>query len=149
MAIVRWSPARELLAMRDQMDRLMDDAFPTWGPRAVAWDGAVQMPIDVYQTDKEYVVKASLPGVKSEDLDVSIVGETLTIKAQSQEEKNVNEEDWLLRETHYRSFARTIILPGEVQTDKVEADLENGILTLKLPKAEALQPKTIRVRAGK
>lgn len=151
MAIVRWSPARELLSMRDQMDRLMDEVFTNaWGRRPVAWDGAtVQMLIDVYQTDKEYVVKATLPGVRVEDLDINIVGETLTLKAAAQEEKDVKEEDWLLRESRFTSFARTITLPSEVQADKVEATLENGILSLKLPKAEALLPKTIKVKTVK
>ena len=148
MAIVRWSPARELLSMRDQMDRLMDDAFSNvWSRNGVSWDGAVAMPIDVYQTDKEYVVKASLPGVKAEDLDISIVGETLTLKATVQQEKEVKEEEWLLKESRYNSFARTVTLPSEVQADKVDATLENGVLTLKLPKAEALVPKTIKVKS--
>ncbi|MGE5618182.1 MAG: Hsp20/alpha crystallin family protein [Sphingomonadaceae bacterium] len=151
MAIVRWSPARELLTMREQMDRLMDEAFGSvWGRRPITWNGmSAQMPVDVYQTDKDYVVKATLPGVKAEDLDISIVGEALTIKATAQEEQNVEEEDWLLRESRYTSFARTITLPSEVQADKVDATLENGILTLRLPKAEALQPKTIKVRSAK
>ncbi len=151
MAIVRWSPARELLSMRDQMDRLMDDAFgAAWSRRPMVWDGVtVQMPLDVYQTDKEYVVRATLPGVKAEDLDINIVGETLTIKATSKEEQNVKEEDWLLKESRYSSFSRTVTLPSEVQADKVDATLEDGILTLKLPKAEALLPKTIKVKAVK
>lgn len=151
MAIVRWSPARELLTLRDQMDRLMEDFWGSpWGRRPVSWEGAVAgFPVDVYQTDKEYVVKAILPGVKPENLDVSIVGETLTIKATTQEEKDVKEEDWLLRESRYNAFSRSITLPSEVQADKVDATLENGILTLKIPKAEAILPKTIKVKAGK
>ena len=148
MAIVRWGPARDLLTMRDVMDRMVEDFWrvPYTG-RTVAWgEGAVEMPLDVHQTDKEYVVKATLPGARPEDVDVSVVGETLTIKATVQEEKDVKEEDYLLRERRYASFARTITLPTEVQADKVEATLENGILTLKLPKAEAVVPKTIKVK---
>ena len=149
MAIVRWSPARELLTLRDQMDRLWEEAFGTsFARRPLTWDGvAVEFPMDVYQTDKEYVVKASLPGVKPEDVDVNIVGETLTIKAEAKGEKEVKEEDWLLKERHYNSFSRTITLPGEVQTDKVEATMQNGVLELKLPKAETLVPKTIKVKS--
>ena len=150
MAIVRWTPARELMRLSDQMDRLMDDVWgPNWGRRASTWDGgvAVPFPMDVYQTDKEYVVKATLPGVKADDLDVSIVGETLTIKASTQEEQDVKNEDWLLKESRYTNYSRTITLPSEVQADKVEATLEGGILALHIPKAEAIQPKSIKVKA--
>ena len=149
MAIVRWTPARELLTMRDQMDRLVDDFFsPNWSVRG-AWDGAVaSFPMDVYQTDKEYVVKATLPGVNAEDLDVSIVGETLTIKAATKQDENVKDEAWLLRESRYTAFSRTVTLPSEVQADKVDANYESGMLTLRIPKAEAVLPKTIKVKAG-
>jgi len=151
MAIVRWNPARELLTLRDQMDRLMEDFWgPGFGRRAAVWDGTVAgFPMDVYQTDKEYVVKATLPGVRGEDLDVSIVGETLTIKATTQEEKDVKDEDWLLKESRYNAFSRTVTLPSEVQADKVDATLENGILTLRIPKAEAVLPKSIKVKSVK
>lgn len=147
MAIVRWTPARELLSMRDQMDRLVDDFFsPSWGAR-VTWDGGVaSFPMDIYQTDKEYVVKATLPGVKADDLDVSIVGESLTIKAAKQSDEEVKDEAWLLRESRYTAFSRTVTLPSEVQADKVDANYEGGVLTLKIPKAEAVMPRTIKVR---
>ncbi len=148
MAIVRWTPARELLSMRDQMDRLMDEfVSPVYRTARAGWEGAIaSIPMDVYQTDNEYVVKATLPGVKADDLDVSIVGETLTIKATTQQEKAVKEESWLLKESQYSAFSRSVTLPSEVQADKVDANLEGGILTLRIPKAEAMQPKSIKVR---
>jgi HSP20 family protein len=151
MAIVRWSPARDLLTMRDLMDRVMEDTFRTsWGGRTGWSETVVEMPLDVHQTDKEYVVKATLPGVRPEDVDVSVVGETLTIKATAQEEKDVKDESWLLKESRYTAFSRTITLPTEVQADKVDATIEHGILVLKLPKAEAVVPKAIKVKlAGK
>lgn len=148
MAIVRWTPARELLTLRDQMDRLVDDFFtPSWGSRGT-WEGTVaSFPMDIHQTDKEYVVKATLPGVDVDDLDVSIVGETLTIKAATQQNQDVKDEAWLLRETRYSAFSRSVTLPSEVQADKVDASYEGGILTLRIPKAEAVQPKAIKVKA--
>jgi HSP20 family protein len=151
MAIVRWNPARELLTMRDQMDRMMDDMWgQSYGRRGGSWDGGVAaFPIDVYQTDKEYVVRGTLPGVKPEDLEINIVGETLTIKATSHESQEVREEDWLLKESRHSNFSRTITLPSQVQSDKAEASLDNGILVLRIPKAEAMVPKSIKVKAGK
>jgi HSP20 family protein len=150
MAIVRWTPARELLTMRDQMDRLMDEMMaPTWNRRA-AWDGGIvaSFPMDVYQSGKEFVVRATLPGVKAEDLDVSVVGETLTIKATLKEDQDVKDEDWLLKESRASAYTRTITLPSEVQADKVDANLENGILVLRIPKAEAVLPKSIKIKTG-
>ena len=151
MAIVRWSPARDLLTMREAMDRMVEDAFgSTYGRRAGGWGETItEFPMDIYQTDKEYVVKATLPGVRPEDLDVNLVRQTLSIKATLQEDKDVKDQDWLLKESRYAAFARTISLPGEVQADKVEATLDNGILTLRIPKAEALQPKSIKVQTRK
>ena len=152
MAIVRWNPAGGLVTLRDLMDRLMmDDAWGTsWCRRPVAaWGETVlEAPVDVYQTAEEYLVKASMPGVKPDDVEVGIVGENLTIKAALQEDKEIKEEGWLLRESRHGAFARSVTLPTEVQADKVEATLEHGILTLKLPKAEAVVPKTIRVKTA-
>lgn len=114
-----------------------------------AWGETVlEAPVDVYQTDKEYVVKASMPGVKPDDVEVSMIGETLTIKAALQEDKEVKAEGWLVRESRHGAFARSVTLPTEVQADKVEATLEHGILILKLPKAEAVVPKTIKVKTA-
>lgn len=149
MAIVRWTPARELLTMRDQMDRLMDEFWGQNWTRRGGYEATVAtFPMDVYQTDKEYVVKATLPGVKADDLDVSIVGETLTIKATTNQNEDVKDESWLMRESQYTAFSRSITLPSEVQADKVDASLDGGILTLRIPKAEAVLPRSIKVKSA-
>lgn len=148
MAIVRWGPARDLLSMREAMDRLLNDAFPGYERRSAGWgDGSVEMPLDVYQTDREYVVKAALPGVKPEQIEVNVIRDTLSIKARAEMDREVKEEDWLLRERRYNSFSRTITLPTELQSDRVEATMESGILTLKLPKSDAVLPRSIKVQA--
>lgn len=138
--------------MQDRMDRLINEFFgPAWSRYFALWNGngsEAPVPLDVYQTDKEYVVRATLPGVRSEDVELSVVGQCLSIKAKTQEEKEVSEESWLLKERNFTSFHRSINLPTEVQADKVEATLENGILTITLPKAEAVVPKAIPVKTG-
>lgn len=146
MALVRWTHAREMISPQDRMDRMIEQAFgPGW---ATFRSGEVtaRMPMDVYQTDREYVVKATLPGVKAEDVEVSVVGQNLTLKAKTQEEEDVKEESWLLKESRFSSFCRSIDLPTEVQSDKVDATMDGGILTIKLPKAEAAVPRTIQVK---
>jgi HSP20 family protein len=98
-------------------------------------------------TDKDIVVKASLPGYKPEEVDISVSGNALTIKGEHSEEEDAKEEDYFFKERRYRSFKRTVSLPREVKSEKAEATFENGVLTLTLPKAEVVKPKQIKVKA--
>lgn len=151
MSIARWDPFGELVTLREAMNRLLEDSFvrPS-GAVAPAAAGRL-FPMDVYETDNEYVIKATLPGVKPEDVDISVSNGLLTIKGEMKEEQEVKRENYLLQERRYGSFHREVALPVEVEADKAEATFENGILSLKLPKAERVKPKTIKVtaKAGK
>jgi HSP20 family protein len=142
--ITRWEPFREMMSLRDLMDRLMDEPFTRSGVSPGMLSGPA---IDMYQTDDEVVVKASLPGVKPDDINISITGDVLNIRGEMSEEKSTKEATYHLRERRYGSFSRTIPLPTVVVADKAQADFENGILILTLPKAEELKPKTITVKA--
>jgi HSP20 family protein len=151
MAIVRWQqPTQNLLTLKEEFDRLFNDGFGSMFFRNLLdWPGAMRgFPIDVYQTEKEYVVKASLPGVKSEDVDISVLGDTLTIKAEMKDNTNVKEDSYLLRESRVASLSRSLTLPSDIQADKIEASLENGILTLTLLKSESAVPKIIKIKTG-
>jgi len=101
----------------------------------------------MYQQDSNVVVKASVPGVKPQDIDVSVVGNTLTIKGEMKEEKEVKEENIIRRERCVGAFSRSMTLPNPVDTSKAKATFENGVLTLSLPVAEEAKPKEIRVEA--
>jgi HSP20 family protein len=141
--LIRWEPYREMTSLRELMDRVFEEPFS----RAVT-SGMLGGPaIDLYQTEDEVVVKASLPGVKADEINVSITGDVLTIRGAVQEEKSTKESMYHLRERRYGSFSRTIPLPTVVVADKAKAEFEDGILTLTLPKAEELRPKTISVKA--
>ena len=142
--ITRWEPFREMMSLRDLMDRLMDEPFTRSGASSALRSGPA---VDMLQTDDEVVVKASLPGVKPEDINISITGDVLTIRGDLSEEKSTKEPTYHIRERRYGSFSRTIPLPTVVVADKAQADFENGILVLTLPKAEELKPKTITVKA--
>jgi HSP20 family protein len=134
-----------MMSLRQAMDRLFEDSFVK---PSSAWPelGIGELPIDMYQTDNDVVVKASLPGVKPEEVDISITGDTITIKGEHKEEKEVKEEDYLRRERRYASFNRSLMVPVSVKSDKAEATFENGVLTLTLPKAEEVKPKQIKVK---
>ncbi|MGH2606489.1 MAG: Hsp20/alpha crystallin family protein [Anaerolineales bacterium] len=143
-SLMRWEPFREALSLRDWMDRFMDEA---WSRPVAALGGITSPAIDMYQTDDDVVVKATLPGVRPEDLNIAVTGDLLTIRGESKEESNSNGVNYHVRERRYGSFSRTLPLPTAVLADKAQADFENGILTLTLPKAEEVKPKTITVKA--
>jgi HSP20 family protein len=141
--LIRWEPAREMMSLRDAMDRLFDDAFTR--PLSLR-DGWSVPAIDMFQTDDEIVVKAALPGMKSDEVQINITGEVLTLKGEVKQNQEMEEKAWHIREQRFGSFERSIALPTDVVADKARADFENGILTITLPKAEEVKPKTISIK---
>lgn len=147
MAIERWQPLSDLISLRQAMDRLFEDSFVR-PSRLVTTLGETASPaLDIHQTTSEIVVKAALPGVKVEDISIDITGDTLTIKGESKAEQEIKKEDYLYQERRYGKFSRSVVLPDGLKTDKAEATMEDGILTLIIPKAEEVKPKTIKVTA--
>ena len=149
MTLVNWDPFRELVGMRQAMVRLLEGGFVRPARPLVGWTEWAQPSLDMYQTPKEVVVKASLPGVKPEDVDIEISGNTLTIKGETKQEEKSEEDDHLCRECHYGSYYRAITLPQAVKGDKAEATFEDGVLTLTVPKTEVEKPKKIEIKAKK
>jgi HSP20 family protein len=146
-ALVRWNPIREMDRVQTVMDRLFNDAFyrPWFGIRSTEAVGSV--PVDVYESADEFVVKAPMPGVTSENLDVTYEAGVLTIRGEVPEEKEVQGE-CVCQERGFGKFARSISLPGDIVADKIVASLKDGVLTLHLPKAEEIKPKKINVKVG-
>jgi HSP20 family protein len=142
--LIRFEPMREMITLREAMDRLFNDAFtPSLGAIS-GWQGPA---VDLFQTDDEVVVKASLPGMKSDDVQISITGDMLSLKGEFKQEDEKKERAYHLREQRYGSFERTFALPTDVVADKAKAEFENGILTITLPKAEEVKPKIVTVKA--
>lgn len=147
-SIVRWEPFRDMVALRDAVDRMWEERFlrppmPPIGPWAEA-----PLAVDMYETDDSIVVKTGIPGVKADDIDVSVTGDTLTIKAETTEEEEISRENYLRHERRVGSYCRSVTLPGGLETEQAEADYTDGILTLTFPKAEEVKPKTIEVKAS-
>lgn len=143
--LIRWEPAREMMTLREAMDHLFDDAFTR--PFRMGNSYSAMPSVDMYQTDNEIVVKASIPGVKTEDVQINVTGEVLTIKGEIKEVEEMKEKAYHLREQRWGTFERTIALPTDVIADKAKAEFENGILTITLPKAEEVRPKSISIKA--
>ena len=142
--LIRWEPAREMMTLREAMDRLFDDAFTR--PLSLR-DGWSAPAIDMYQTDEEIVVKAALPGIKPEEVQINITGDILHIKGELKHEEEKQEKAWHMREQRWEAFERSVALPTDVVADQAKAEFENGVLVITLPKAEEVKPKTISIKA--
>ena len=134
----------EFMTLRQAMDQLFNDAYT----RPVSMSGVSASPaIDLYQDNDNVVVKAALPGLKAEDVEISVTGDTLSLRGEYKQESEKKDATYHIREQRYGSFERTIRLPIDVQTNKAEANFEDGILTITLPKAETVKPKMINIKA--
>ena len=142
--LIRWEPAREMMTLREAMDRLFDDAFTR--PLSLR-DGWTAPAIDMYQTDDEVVVKAALPGIKPDEVQINITGEVLHIKGETKRQEENKEKAWHMREQRWGAFERAVVLPTDVVADQAKAEFENGVLTITLPKAEEVKPKMINIKA--
>jgi HSP20 family protein len=146
--LTRWEPFREMRRIHDALDRMMDD---TLYPNSLL-DELDEGPalIDLYETDNDVVVKATMPGVNTDDIDISITGDLLNIKAEvhkDKEKKGDGNIQYHLREQRYKRFFRSLRLPTAVESAKAEAEFQNGVLKLTLPKAEEVKPKSIKIKA--
>jgi HSP20 family protein len=141
----RPSPFGELLTLRQAMDRLFDDNF--FRPYGYAANGGDvgRLPLDVRASGDALIVEASLPGIKPEDVDITVENGTLTIRAEDRTERNEDENGWVVREISRGSVMRSVTLPTGLEADKAEATFEHGVLKLRLPKAEQVKPRQIRI----
>ena len=142
--LIRWEPEREMMTLREAMDRLFDDAFT----RPFSLNESRHGPaLDMYQTDDDVVVKAALPGMKADDVQINITGDAISIKGEMKEKNETKEKNYHIREQRWGSFERSVMLPTSVVSDKAKAEFEDGILTITFPKAEEVKPKIVTVKA--
>lgn len=147
--LARWDPLRGSVSLRHAMDRLLQESFVRPFGSWPFLDGEEQtLALDLSETADKLVVEASLPGFDADDVDVSIVGNTLTIKGEKKQEEEKEEKGkYHLRERRYGAFQRTITLPVDVDADATEAVFENGELKLTMPKVEEAKRKRIELKA--
>lgn len=147
--ITRFDPLGEMVSLRSAMDRLVEDSFVsplTW--RTMANGEGITPPLDVHETEDEIVVSAALPGMKADDLDITITGQTLMLRGELKADEEVKREQYLYRERRHGAFSRSVQLPVRVQGEQANASFSDGILTLRIPKAEEVKPRQIRINAG-
>lgn len=142
MYLVNRSPSRDMLRMREAMNRLFDESYESG--KEADYNQVFRLPIDVYSTENEIVLLASVPGLKPEEVNITIEGDTLSISGEIP--ALIENVDWQFVERYHGKFMRTLQLNVPIDLDNVEATFKNGILELVLPKAEAVKPKQIKVR---
>lgn len=147
-SLIKWEPFRDLVSLRDAMDRLFEESVVRW-PGLPAVLGGEALAVDMYETEDSVVITTSVPGVDPEDIDISITGNVLTIKGETKVEHKVERENYIRQERRYGTFQRSVVLPETVLADQAEATYDKGVLSLSIPKAEEAKPKTIKVEAKK
>ena len=149
MAIVRFDPFRELTDMQDRMGRLLGDFYGRRGADDLMRRGAWVPPVDVYEgANSELVIKAELPDMKREEIQLTVENNTLTISGEKKLDEAVKEDNYHRIERAYGTFARSFSLPPTVDTGKVAADYKAGVLTVRLPLREEAKPRQIQVKVN-
>lgn len=144
MSIEKWEPFREMVSLRDAVNSLLQESFVRPFGDLVSGGPAVP-PLDIVENENEFVIKASLPGLKPEEVQISVHGDRLVIRGETKAEEEKKGQTWHLRERRFGSFRRSLSLGMPINSDKAVARFENGVLTLTLPKAEEVKPKQIKV----
>jgi HSP20 family protein len=146
MALVRWSPIRDVFGLRDEMSRMLEENFGrSFTPEAQVW----QAPLDVEEDALGYVVRAELPGMKLEDIKISLVQNQLVLRAEKRREIEKKETTYHRVERAYGQFERTLTLPSAVRSDKIEAMYRDGVLEVSIPKAEEAKSREIEIKTAK
>ncbi len=147
MSLERWDPFREMVSLRDAMDRLLNQSVVRPG-QVLSGMRPDAIPLDVVDRGEFFEVRASVPGVKPEDIEVTVQGDSVTLRGETKSDEERTGDNWLMREHRYGTWQRSVTLPGGVSSDSAEAQMDNGILLLKLPKAQEARPRKISVGTG-
>ena len=149
MSLIRWDPYRQMRSFRDAMDRLFEESVRRMRGEGEEMEAGLYIPMDVYESGDSLIISAVAPGVRPEDLDVSVSGNTLTIRGEIRREERPEGKNVYFQELVYGPFSRTITLSPEYDLDKIDASCRHGIIHITVPRSEAAKPKHVRVKAAK
>lgn len=147
MTIARFHPMPDVVTLREAMDRLFEDSFirpNTWTGLPA---GQIAVPVDLWETPEAYHLRADLPGLTAEDIDINVTADTVAIAGELKGQTDVSGEGYLRQERRHGKFQRAFTLPTQLDSGKVEATFDNGVLTLVMPKAESVRPRQIKINA--
>ncbi len=149
MSIVRWDPFEEVGTLRRAMDRLLDEFFAAPRRARGAEAGATWAPpVDLYETDGEVVVRATVPAIDPKTIDVSVTSDTITIRGEPRAGEAEKDRTYHIREIPSGAFARTLDLPAEVNGQEATATYRDGILSVTIPKSERVRPTSVKVQVS-
>ena len=145
MAVIRWDPFRDLNTLQDRMNRMFEDANRGGRPDDPVSTTSWSPSVDIFETENSITVKAEVPGVKQDDIELSLENNVLTLKGERRFEKDTNDENYHRIERAYGTFSRSFSIPAVVDEDNIAADYKEGVLTITLPKTEKARPKQIAI----
>jgi HSP20 family protein len=146
MDLIRWNPLKEMVSLRERMNRLFDDSLFRSERRNEDAELGVWLPaVDMFEKEDRLVIKAELPGMDKKDISLDFKNNVLTLSGIRQHENEVKEENFYRREMSYGKFVRSFSLPADSDAEKIKAEFQNGLLTIEIPKPEQHQPKQIKV----
>ena len=145
MAIIRFDPFRDVVTLREKMNRLFEDSLAQKGEDKDMVTSNWAPAVDIYETANELVLTAEVPGIDEKDIEIKIEDNTLTLKGERKFEKETKEENFHRIERSYGSFFRAFSLPNSVDPDLIQAEHENGVLRVVMPKRQELKPKTVKI----
>lgn len=144
--LTKWDPFQDMLSLRNIVDRMFEDFYG--GERQMSRTSTWGLALDLAENEDEFTVKASLPGINADDIDITYTENTLTIKGEIKEDRETAETHYHMRERRYGSFSRSITLPSKVKPEDIDAKFADGVLTIHMPKAEEVKPKRISIKAS-
>jgi HSP20 family protein len=149
VTITRFTPMTDFVTLREAMDRLFEDSFirpTTWTGLAA---GQIAVPVDLWETNDAYHMRADLPGMTPDTIDINVTADTVSFAGETKAETDVANEGWLRQERRIGKFQRSFTLPVQIDPNKVQANFEHGVLDLVLPKADQVKPRSIKVNANR
>jgi len=148
VTIARFTPLTDVVSLREAMDRLFEDSFIRPNGWASGNGHQLAVPVDLWETSDAYHLRADLPGLTPEDIEINATADTFTLTGETKPTADVTSEGWLRQERRFGKFTRSFTVPMQIDPNKVEAKFQNGVLELVLPKAENVKPRSIKINAS-
>ena len=145
MAIIRWDPFRDIVTLREKMNRLFEDAVTARGEEKDMISSTWAPSVDIYETENSLILTAEVPGIEEDNIEIKIEDNTLSLRGERKFEKETKEESYHRIERSYGSFYRSFTIPRQVDQEKIKAEHDNGVLRITMPKKPESKPKTVKV----